>query len=273
MQTPAPLADRTALARNRARAAAAPVTYLHELARDDLQDRLTMVNRAFTAPAVISPMPHLWSDILPGVQHVDPAETLPLELQAHDLVIHAMDLHWASDPVGQLVQSRRALRPDGLFLGVLFGGRTLHELREALGRAEAEVTGGMSPRVAPMAEIRDLGALLQRAGFALPVADSLPLTASYPSPLHLMRELRRMGEANALAARLRRPTRRQVILRALELYARTHGDAEGRVPATFELVVLTGWAPDESQPKPLRPGSAKARLAEALGSVETPLAD
>ncbi|MFP4275092.1 MAG: methyltransferase domain-containing protein [Paracoccaceae bacterium] len=273
MDMPAPLADPAALARNRARAAAAPVLFLHEMARDDLQDRLAMVNRVFKSAAIISPMPQVWNGLSDGARHLAPAEALPLEPQAHDLVVHAMDLHWATDPVGQLVQCRRALQPDGLFLGVLFGGRTLQELRAAMGQAEAEVTGGISPRVAPMAEIRDLGALLQRAGFALPVADSLPVTVSYPSPLHLMRELRQMGEANALAARLRRPTRRQVLLRAVDLYVNAYGDTEGRIPATFELVVLTGWSPDDSQPKPLRPGSAKARLADALGSVETPLGD
>ena len=270
---PTRITDRAALDRNRARARRAPVTFLHEAARADLEDRLAMVNRRFTAPAVVSPMPEVWEGLAPGARHVAPAETLDLGEGAQDLLVHAMDLHWADDPVGQLVQSRRALRPDGLFLAVLPGGRTLHELRAALGQAETEVTGGLSPRVLPMGEIRDLGSLLQRAGFALPVADSVTLTANYPSALHLMRELRAMGEGNALAARLRRPTRRAVILRAAELYAQGFGTAEGRVPATFELVVLTGWAPDASQPQPLRPGSAETRLADALGTSETKLRD
>ena len=200
-------------------------------------------------------------------------EVLALHPGAHDLVIHALALHWANDPVGQLIQCRRALKPDGLMLTVAFGGQTLNELRSALGQAEIEVTGGLSPRVAPMGEIRELGALLQRAGFALPVADSLPLTVSYATPLHLMRDLRAMGETNALKTRLRHATRRAVMLRACEIYCETFGDAQGRVPATFDLIVLTGWAPDESQPKPLRPGSATARLAEALGTQENPLKD
>ncbi|WP_371055851.1 class I SAM-dependent methyltransferase [Rhodosalinus sp. K401] len=273
METLTKITDRAALSRNRARARKRPVTFLHEAARADLEDRLAMVNREFTAPAVISPMPDLWQGIAPGARHVAPAETLELAEGAHDLVIHAMDLHWADDPVGQLVQCRRALRPDGFFLAVLAGGQTLHELRAALGQAETEATGGLSPRVVPMGEIRDLGALLQRAGFALPVADSFALKASYPSALHLMRELRAMGEGNALDARLRRPTGRKVILRAAELYSEAFGTSEGRVTATFELVVLTGWAPAADQPRPLRPGSANARLADALGTTETKLRD
>lgn len=272
METPA-LTDRAALARNRARAARAPVTFLHEIARDDLEDRLSMVNRRFTAPAVVSPRPEVWDGWLAGAVHVAPAEVLTLEPGAHDLVVHAMDLHWADDPVGQLIQCRHALRPDGLFLGVLFGGRSLQELRAALAEAESEVTGGLSPRVAPMGEVRDLGALLQRAGFALPVADNVSLTVRYPSALHLMRELRGMGEANALAGRLRRPTRRAVLLHAAEIYAERAAHPEGGVTATADFVVLTGWAPDESQPKPLRPGTATHRLADALGTKETPLED
>jgi SAM-dependent methyltransferase len=200
-------------------------------------------------------------------------ETLTLQQGAHDLVVHAMALHWANDPVGQLIQSRRALRPDGLFLGVLFGGQTLHELRSALATAEAEVTGGLSPRVAPMAEIRDLGALLQRAGFALPVADSLPLTVTYESPLHLMRDLRAMGEGNALGGRIRHLTKASLLRRAAEIYQEHHAQPDGRIVATFELIFLAGWAPDDSQPKPLRPGSAVARLADALGAQETKLKD
>jgi hypothetical protein len=184
-----------------------------------------------------------------------------------------MALHWASDPVGQIIQSRRALRPDGLFLATLFGGQTLHELRAALAAAETEITAGLSPRVAPMAEIRDLGGLLQRAGLALPVADCDRLTVTYATPLHLMRELRAMGEGNALDHRLRRPTRRAVLTRAAEIYTERFALPDGRVPATFEIVHLSGWAPDASQPQPLRPGSATHRLADALGAAETPLKD
>ncbi|SDH35495.1 SAM-dependent methyltransferase [Alloyangia pacifica] len=282
MSSPVPsqaphLIDRSALARNRARARRAPelarALFLHEAARDEAQDRLRMVNREFKSPAIVTPFPEIWQDAFPGAKVITDDEVLDLEVGAHDLVIHALALHWANDPVGQLIQCRRALVADGLCLTIAFGGDTLSELRAAMGQAEIEVTGGLSPRVLPMGEIRDLGALLQRAGLALPVADSLPLDVSYETALHLMRDLRAMGEANALSARLRAPTRRAVLLRTAEIYAQSYARPGGRLKATFELVTLTGWAPDESQQKPLRPGSAAHRLAEALGAKETPLKD
>lgn len=266
------LTDPAALARNRQRARP-DALFLFEAARDDLQDRLTLVNRSFTAPAIVTGQPEIWDNALPNAVIVADGETLTLDELTHDLVLHSHGLHWADDPVGQLIQCRRALKPDGFFLASLFGGRTLQELRACLATAEAEITGGLSPRIAPMAEIRDMGGLLQRAGFALPVADAFALTVTYASALHLMRDLRAMGEANAMATRLRRPTRRAVLLRAAELYAETHAAPDGRIPATFEILVLTGWAPDESQPQPLRPGSAKARLADALATRETKLND
>jgi SAM-dependent methyltransferase len=267
---PPDLTDRAALARHRARARALPepALFLHRSAASEMQERLAEVNRRFTAPALITPFPEAWAPALPGARVVAEADTLDLAPGAHDLVVHAMALHWANDPVGQLVQCRRALRPDGLFLGVLFGGRTLWELRAALAEAEARVAGGLSPRVAPMGEIRDLGGLLQRAGFALPVADSVALTASYETAFHLMRDLRAMGETNALAARHRRPARRALFAEAARIYAESFPAGGRRVAATFETVWLTGWAPDATQPQPLRPGSASARLADALGVVE-----
>ncbi|WP_326973156.1 methyltransferase domain-containing protein [Candidatus Rhodobacter oscarellae] len=215
--------------------------------------------------------PQIWAPVVPNALVVADDDVLDLQERSHDLVIHAMSLHWASDPVGQLIQCRRALKPDGLFLCILLGGQTLHELRAVLAESETELTGGLSPRVAPMAEIRDLGALLQRAGFALPVADTDSLSVSYTDLFRLMAELRGMGEANALAARLRRPTRRGVFLDAAQRYAAAYATDGGRITATFELITLTGWAPDDSQPQPLRPGSAKARLADALGTEETEL--
>lgn len=267
-----PLTDRAALARNRRRAGPTPTGFLHEAARTEIEDRIAMVNKTFRAAAVVSGHPALWQGLAPGARVVADDEMLALGAGAHDLVVHAMSLHWANDPVGQLIQARRALRPDGLFLAVFPGGQTLHELRAALGQAEMELCGGLSPRVAPMGELRALGALLQRAGFTLPVADALRLTASYASPLRLMHELRGMGEGNALAGRRRTPARRALFARACAIYEQSFG-AEGRVPATFELVVLTGWAPDPRQPQPLRPGSATARLADALGVPEKPLKD
>lgn len=270
MQTPPLMTDRPALLRQRARADLGAL-FLHAEVRAEVEERLAEVNRRFTAPAVVTGFPQVWG--LPGAVVVPDHEVLALEAEGHDLVIHALALHWANDPVGQLVQCRRALRGDGLFLGFLFGGQTLAELRACLAQAEAEVTGGLSPRVLPMGEIRDLGALLQRAGFALPVADSFTKTVTYGDALALMRDLRTMGEGNALMARLRRPTRRAVMLRAAELYAAHHAGPEGRIRATFEIICLTGWAPDASQQKPLRPGSAAQRLADALGTDELRLPD
>ena len=257
------LTDRTALTRNRNRATA---LFLQELVLDEVQDRLSEVNRTFTAPVVVTGFPQVWRDF-PSVAD---DEVLALTPAAHDLAVHALCLHWANDPVGQLVQCRRALQPDGWMMALLFGGQTLHELRSCLGQAESEVTGGLSPRVLPMGEIRDLGGLLQRAGFGLPVADSFTTIVRYSDAFHLMRDIRAMGEGNALDARLRHPTRRKVFARAAELYQQIAG-ADGRIPATFEIVVLTGWAPHDSQQKPLRPGSAVNRLAEALHSPEVKL--
>lgn len=249
--------------------------FLHDRVAEDLQDRLSIVNRSFTDPVLVTSQPEHWRHLVQDFpvppRIVTAAEVLDIAPGSADLVMHVMDLHWSNDLVGQLIQCRHALRADGLFLGVLFGGQTLSELRACLAEAEIAETGGLSPRVAPMGEIRDLGALLQRAGFALPVADGETLSIDYGTPLRLLQDLRAMGEGNALNDRLRHPTRRAVLLRAMELYLATHGTGDGRVPATFELVTLTGWAPDASQQQPLRPGSAKASLADALGTRETPL--
>ena len=263
MQPPI-LTDRPTLMRHRSRATA---LFLQTMVVDEVQERLTEVNRTFTAPAGVSAFARLWPE-MPVVVADD--DVLDLAPGCHDLLIHALCLHWANDPVGQLVQCRRALRADGWFLGLMFGGQTLRELRACLAQAESDVTGGLSPRVLPMGEIRDLGGLLQRAGFALPVADSFTTTVRYKDALSLMRDLRAMGEGNALAARLKHPTRRAVFARMAALYQQLQGE-DGRIPATFEIVVLSGWAPHESQQKPLRPGSAANRLAEALQATEIKL--
>lgn len=261
------LTDRPALTRNRARARR-DALFLHEEAVIEVQERLLPVNRQFTQPAIVTPFAEIWAGVLPGARIVPDAEVLDLQPGAHDLVVHAMALHWANDPVGQLVQCRRALRPDGLFLGFLLGGQTLHELRAALAEAEAAETGGLSPRVLPMAEIRDLGGLLQRAGLNLPVADAFTRTASYRDAIHLMHDLRAMGEASALAARPRHFSRRGVLAQAAARYGAAFGTPDGRIPATFEVICLTGWAPHDSQQKPLRPGSAIARLEDALKAAK-----
>ncbi len=264
------MTDLTSLARHRARATAKGM-FLQQTAVDEVQDRLEVVNKSFKAPALVTAFPDFWAAQFSDFTIAPSEEVLALDQGAHDLVIHAMALHWANDPVGQLIQCRRALHPDGLFLSASFGGQTLHELRACLGQAEAAISGGISPRVAPMAELRDMGALLQRAGFALPVADALTLQVEYDDARHLMHDLREMGETNALDTRLRGPTARRVIDHASDLYKTHFATDQGRIIATFEMIFLTGWAPDDSQQKPLRPGSAKQRLADALRTDETKL--
>ncbi len=195
-------------------------------------------------------------------------ERLPFAAASLDLIVSSLSLHWANDVIGALVQARLALKPDGLFIGALFGGATLTELRQSLTAAELELTGGAGPRVSPFADPSDAAGLLQRAGFALPVADVDRVTVRYDHPLKLMADLRRMGETSVLAERHPRPLTRRVLARAFELYQQNFADPDGRLPATFEILTLTGWSPSETQQKPLRPGSAKVRLADALGGVE-----
>ncbi|MGB3554592.1 MAG: methyltransferase domain-containing protein [Jannaschia sp.] len=260
------LTDRAALAAHRARATES-ARFLHQAAADEVEERLRDVNRRFTAPVIVTGHPDWWRDAVPGAKVVPDAPVLDLVPGAHDLVVHAMALHWADDPVGQLIQCRRALRPDGLLLAATLGGETLAELRAALAMAEAELAGGLSPRVAPMGEVRDMGALLQRAGLALPVADVSTLRVEYGDMFRLMADLRAMGETNALAARHRIVPKRALFARAAELYGQAHGQGDGIV-ATYQIVFLTGWAPSDDQPKALRPGSAQRRLADALGVAE-----
>jgi len=268
MDTPPRLTDRAALIRNRQRADA---MFLQANAADDVHERLIEVNRTFTGPAVVTGFPAAWQEWMPSAKVIEDTDVLDLEEGAHDLVIHALSLHWADDPIGQLVQCRRALKPDGLLIATSFAGQTLHELRSVLAEAEVTQTGGLSPRILPMGEIRDLGGLLQRAGFALPVADTTSLTVTYDTPIHLMRDLRAMGEGNAIDQRLRTLTRRAIFAQAMVRYVDAFAMEDGRIPATFEIATLTGWAPADSQQKPLRPGSATARLSDALGTTETPL--
>jgi SAM-dependent methyltransferase len=193
---------------------------------------------------------------------------LPLADESVDLVVSALSLHWVDDLVGAMIQIRRALKPDGLFLGALFGGATLTELRQCLTEAEVDLTGGAGPRVSPFLDAYDGAALLQRAGFALPVSDVDTLTVRYDHPLKLLADLRAMGETSVLHDRPGRPLTRRVLARACELYAERFASPDGRVTATFEIVTLTGWAPHPDKQQPLRPGSAKMRLADALHTTE-----
>jgi len=289
--------DRALLVRRRDRVAAGAGRHEFLLVRvaDDLIERLGAVQRRFPVAVDLGAYHGLLGRRLrqvPGigmVVHMEAAwrllaqcegarvqaseEALPFRDQSLDLVTSGLALHLVNDLPGAFVQIRRALKPDGLFLAALLGGRTLSELRNALLAAEEEVEGGASPRVAPFAELQDFGALLQRAGFALPVVDADTVTVTYPDPLALLRELRAMGATNALKARRKGPLRRATLLRACTLYQERFGLSNGRVPATFEIITLTAWAPHESQQRPLAPGTAKVRLAEALGTVELPTGD
>lgn len=257
--------------------------FLLARATDDLEDRLSAVLRQFDRAVDLgTPLP-LARAALGGkagglvrmaeaqggpADLVGDLERLPFAAQSFDLAVTLLALQGVNDLPGALIQIRRALRPDGLFIGCLLAGRTLQELRQVLIEAESETTGGVSPRVAPFADLRDLGSLLQRAGFALPVVDSELVTVRYGDMFGLLRDLRALGWANALVQRSRRGLPRATLLRAAALYAERFADPDGRLPATFEMVWLSGWAPHESQQKPLRPGSAKARLADALKTVE-----
>lgn len=197
-------------------------------------------------------------------------ELLPIAPRSVDLALSAMSLHWVNDLPGTLLRIREILKPDGLFLGAMLGGETLWQLRQALSQAESDVEGGLSPRVSPFADLRDATGLLQRAGFALPVGDVERIEVSYPDALALLRELRTMGESNAVRGRRATFTRRETLLRAMSIYERRHRGADERVPATFEVIFLHGWAPHASQRKPLARGAATARLADALGTIERP---
>lgn len=264
------LTDRVALDHHRARAAKQPSLFLHEEAAVELEERLAEVNKSYNAPLLLGHATAPFRQLFPDAVVASDTDRLDVAAGQFDLVLHLFGLHWADDPVGQIVQSRMALQPDGLFIAVLFGGNTLQELRAVLADVETRLTDGLSPRVLPMADLRDLGALLHRGGLALPVADSRKLKVRYPDLQTLVRDLRGMGENNALAARHRAVPPRHFFEEVETLYRERFSEDEFLI-ASFEMVFLTGWAPDRNQPQPLRPGSANARLADALGVSENPL--
>ncbi|MER2604523.1 MAG: methyltransferase domain-containing protein [Siculibacillus sp.] len=290
--TPPRLFDRALLAARRARARARPrpgADFLLERAVADLDDRLATILRRFPravdlglaagpAARVLAASGKVEHVLVaspdgerPGVDLGVDEEALPFAPESLELVVSMLSLQFVDDLPGTLVQIRRALAPDGLFLAALLGGATLHELRDALMAAEIELSGGVSPRVAPFLGVRDLGALLQRAGFTLPVTDTDRVTVRYSTMFDLIADLRAMGATNALVERSRRPASRALFLRAAEIYAERHADPDGRLRATFEIVSASGWAPHDSQQKPLAPGSARMRLADALETREYPL--
>jgi SAM-dependent methyltransferase len=288
MNAPPLVFDRRLLAMRRARIARAPSDFLLRHVAGDVAERLGAVQRRFEVAADVgSPLPVLaealaasgqadrvlWlappgSAAPPGIDAVvGDEEALPFAAASLDLAVSALALQFVNDLPGVLAQIRTALRPDGLFLAAFVGGESLHELAEVFTLAESEVTGGASPRVAPFVEVRAAGGLLQRAGFALPVVDQDRLTVRYDDAIALMRDLRAMGAANPLTERARHPLRRAVLARAAADYARRFADADGRIRATFDIISMSGWVPHESQQKPLRPGSARVRLADALGAA------
>ncbi len=283
------LFDRRLLAQRRRRAidgSRRDADFLLKAVADDLAGRVAAVTRQFGTAVDLGGITGHVADVLvrsgkaamvvradgllagsgpggPGLVIDD--ECLPFARQSLDLVVAALTLQFVNDLPGTLLQIRQALKPDGLFLAAFAGGDTLSELRAALVDAESEISGGISPRVMPTITVRDIGSLLQRAGFALPVADRDRLIVRYDTMFDLMRDLRAMGATSTLAARLRSPTPRRLFLRAAEIYAERYSDPDGRLRATFEIVSISGWAPHESQQKPLKPGSAQMRLADALG--------
>lgn len=299
MSAPPPrLFDRTLHRKRLDRAARgyASADFLHRRAAEDIAERLEPIMRDFPLAVDLSARGGAFrralaasdaaarvgllveADLSPamlagrsGPRVVLDEEQLPFAPASLDLVVSTLGLHWTNDVVGALIQIRQALRPDGLFVGAFLGGQTLTELRQSLVAAESEIWGGAGQRVSPFADMQDAAGLLQRAGFALPVADIDRVKVSYAHPLKLMADLRQMGETSVLADRHPRALTRALLTRAAAIYVERFGDADGRVPATFEIITLTGWAPHESQQQPLRPGSAKMRLADALGTTEHPL--
>ena len=247
-------------------------TFLLDRVTEDMAERLGAVLRDFKRVAEVgTPGDQVASRLVGRFDHygrIDlpelESEPLPLPAESLDLVISALALQFVNDLPGVLAQIRRALRPDGLLMAAMIGGETLTELRQSFAAAEAELEGGISPRVAPFADLRDVGGLLQRAGLALPVTDVDRIVVRYDSAFGLMQDLRRMGATNVLRERRRMPTRRATMLRMAEIYGERFADPDGRVRATFDVIWLSGWAPHESQQKPLKPGSAKASLAEAV---------
>ncbi len=293
MSGPPRLFDRALHRQRLTRAAARYVGFLKRRAAEDIVERLEAIRREFGVAVDLGARDGAFARALagsdaaakvgllietdlseamlagrPGARLVADEERLPFAPASLDLVVSSLALHWTNDLVGALIQIRQALKPDGLFIGAILGGATLTELRTALTEAELDLSGGAGPRVSPFADAYDAAGLLQRAGFALPVTDVDRVSVRYDHALALMADLRAMGETSVLVEGAGRPLTRALVARAAELYAERFAQADGRIPASFEILTLTGWSPHEGQPQPLRPGSAKARLADALGTTE-----
>ena len=280
------IVDKSALLRNRERArriAKTDADFLVRYAADDLALRLSTITKPLKK---IADLNNAGSAVFDTLQKTGPDteviqtkssafatsnsivcedDIVPFSNSSFDLIVSALNLQFVDDLPGTLIQIRRTLRPDGLFLGMVMGGSTLHELRQSFLAAEAELTGGASARVLPFIDVKDAGHLLQRAGFALPVTDTEHLTVRYAHPLDLMHDLRAMGAANCIHSRPKNFIRREVLNKAIEHYVQHYSDTDGRIRATFEIISLSGWAPHESQQKPLKPGSAQISLKDVLG--------
>jgi SAM-dependent methyltransferase len=283
--------DRALVARHRERAAAtfAEHSFLKARAAEDIAERLSAVNRHFPRVLDLGAQDGTLGRALKahagsadrvgeivgadlasfgGANRIVDEELLPFEPQSFDLVVSALSMHWVNDLPGALIQIRNVLSPDGLFIGSVLGGRTLFELRQSLLAAEEEIRGGAAQRVSPFLDVVDGAGLMQRAGFAMPVADGDSVTVRYREPMRLLADLKGMGETAAFAEKGRPPLSRRMLARAMEIYRERFSDPDGKCRATFEIVTLSGWAPAPDQPKPKRPGSATVRLADALGVKE-----
>jgi SAM-dependent methyltransferase len=266
------------LARQRRARRLGAAEFLLDRVAEDIEERLHAVLRNFSNAADIwtpgdlrrGPARERFKNIVHIGLEDSSRELLPLQPSSLDLVISGLALQFVNDLPGVLAQISRALKPDGLLLAAMIGGDTLTELRQSFAAAEAECEGGVSPRVAPFADLRDVGGLLQRAGFALPVTDLDHIVVRYDNAFALMQDLRRMGATNILFERRRIPTRRATLLRMAQIYAERFADPDGRIRATYDVIWLSGWVPHASQPKPLKPGSAKASLEEAVKRVAKP---
>jgi SAM-dependent methyltransferase len=287
-----PIFDQKLIAANRLRAmrrAEPKADFLLEIAAQELAERLSAVERTFENALElhgftgIAGRYALATGKIANLRRVETSqefsadgmpltvadlETVPADPQSVNLVLSPLAAHLTNDTPGLFIQVRRALLPDGLFMAAIPGAGTLAELRDVLLATEVEFFGGASPRIIPFADVRDVGSLLQRAGFALPVIDMENYTVRYDSIFPLMRDIKTMGMANPLLARSRKPLTRAFFVRAAELYAQRYADPDGRIRATFSIIYVSGWAPHASQQQPLKPGSAKARLADALNPAK-----
>ena len=264
--------DKEALAKSRVKSDKED-NFLQKLAVREIKDRLKFIKKRFEKILIICGNPYYWKKTFHGADFISDDEILKFPRTGYDLVIHGMSLHYSNDPVGQLIQCRSYMEKGGLLLGVFLGGQTLNELRESIASAEIELTGGISPRVLPMIDIRDAGSFLMRAGFALPVADISVTKIDYQKPLDLLHDLRKMGETNVQKHRLKKFSHRKLFSLTSDKYIESQNSKNKSIEATFEFITITGWVPSEDQPKPLKRGSAKMRLSDALKVKEEKLKD